>query len=109
MIQRVSDTEFHVDRALLDRDITEFVQSARIIPEQREGEVVGVRLFGIRRNTLLGSLGLRNGDRLESINGTPITAPEQATQMLAQFRSAASLQVAVARRGEPVQIDYHIK
>lgn len=80
----------------------------RAVPELRAGRVVGLRLFGIRPGSLLGSLGLRNGDRLESINGFEIATPERALQAYVQLRTASDLHVLLNRVGQPLQLDLHI-
>jgi general secretion pathway protein C len=111
-IQRVSDTEFSIDRSVVDSILerqAELMKSARIVPEQKDGKVLGVRLFGIRPDTLLGTLGLQNGDRLETINGFNMASPEKALEAYARLRTASNLNVKVSRRGQPVSIDYRIK
>jgi len=111
-IQKVSDTEFHVDRAVVDNILenqAQLMRTARIVPEQKDGKVVGIRLFGIRPDTLLGKLGLQNGDRLEAINGFEMASPEKALEAYAHLRTAESLAVKVTRRGAPVTIDFKIQ
>jgi len=111
-IHKVSDTEFNIDRSVVDQILenqAELMKSARIVPEQKDGKVVGVRMFGIRPDTLLGSLGLQNGDRLETLNGFNMASPEKALEAYARLRTASSLNVKVNRRGAPVSIDLHIK
>ncbi len=111
-IQKISDTEFNIDRSVVDKILenqAELMRSARIVPEQKDGKVVGVRLFGIRPDTLLGTLGLQNGDRLETINGFNMASPEKALEAYARLRTASALNVKVNRRGTPVSVDYHIK
>lgn len=111
-IQKVSDTEFKIDRGVVDKILenqAELMKSARIVPEQKDGKVVGVRMFGIRPDTLLGTLGLQNGDRLETLNGFNMASPEKALEAYARLRTASSLNVKVNRRGAPVSIDYHIQ
>jgi general secretion pathway protein C len=111
-INKISDTEFQVDRSVVDKILenqAELMKSARIVPEQKDGKVVGVRMFGIRPDTLLGTLGLQNGDRLESINGFNMASPEKALEAYARLRTAASLNVKVNRRGQSMSIDYQIK
>jgi general secretion pathway protein C len=111
-IQKVSDTEFKVDHAVIDNILehqAELMKSARIVPEQKDGKVLGIRLFGIRPDTLLGTLGIQNGDRLESINGFNMGSPEKALEAYARLRTATSLNVKVSRRGAPVSIDYQIQ
>ena len=80
-IQKVSETEFNVDRSVIDNVLenqAQLMRSARIVPEQKDGKTVGIRLFGIRQDTLLGTLGMQNGDRLEKINGFDMSSPEKA-------------------------------
>lgn len=80
----------------------------RVVPEQRDGKLLGLRLFGVRPTSVLGSLGLRNGDRLESINGFPIASPEKALQAYAQLRTASHLRVLLTRLGKPVELELNI-
>jgi len=111
-IQKVSETEFNVDRAVVDKILenqAELMRSARIVPEQQAGKVVGIRMFGIRPDTLLGTLGFQNGDRLESINGFNMASPEKALEAYARLRTASNLNVKVNRRGKPLSIDFRIK
>ena len=111
-IQRVSDTEFNIDRSVVDKILenqAELMKSARIVPETKDGKVLGIRLFGIRPETLLGTLGLQNGDRLETINGFNMGSPEKALEAYARLRTASQLDVTVNRRGAPVAIGFHIK
>lgn len=84
------------------------ISQVRVVPEQQDGQVIGLRLFGIRTGSLLATLGLRNGDRLESINGFPIASPEKALQAYAQLRTASHLHVLVTRVGKPLEIDLNI-
>ena len=111
-IQKISDTEFHIDRAVVDNILenqAQLMRTARIVPEQKDGKVVGIRLFGIRPDTLLGTLGLQNGDRLEAINGFEMASPEKALEAYARLRTADDLAVKVTRRGAPVTIDFKIQ
>lgn len=110
-IQKVSETEFRIERSVVDNILenqAQLMRSARIVPEQKDGKTVGIRLFGIRQDTLLGTLGLQNGDRLEKINGFDMASPEKALEAYARLRTATSLNVQVTRRGKPLTIDYKI-
>jgi general secretion pathway protein C len=80
----------------------------RVVPEQQNGKIVGLRLFGVRPGSLLATLGLKSGDRLETINGFSIANPEQALQAYARLRTAEHLHVRLTRAGKPLEIDLHI-
>ncbi|XXT19791.1 type II secretion system protein GspC [Sorangium sp. So ce429] len=111
-IQRVSETEFNVERSAVDQILEnqgELMRSARIVPEKEGDKVVGIRLFGIRPDSLLGTLGLENGDRLSSINGFEMSDPQKALEAYARLRTADRLTVSVNRKGKPMNIDFNIK
>jgi len=111
-IQKLSDTEFKIDRGVVDKILenqAELMRQARIVPEQENGKVVGIRLFGVRPDTLLGTLGMENGDRLEKINGFDMTSPESALEAYARLRTADHLTVSLNRHGQPTNVDYNIK
>lgn len=111
-IKRISETEFEIDRSAVDKILdnqAELMRSARIVPEQKDGQTIGVRMFGIRPETLLGQLGLVNGDRLEAINGFNMGSPEKALEAYARLRTANSLKIQVNRRGKPMTIELKIK
>ncbi len=111
-IKKISDTEFEVDRSVVDAVLSnqaQLMRSARIIPETKNGQVVGVRLFGIRPDTLLGTLGIQNGDRLETINGFSMSSPEKALEAYTRLRAAEGLTLQVDRRGQPTTIEIKFK
>lgn len=112
-IEKVSGTEYNVDRAVVDNILenqAELMRSARIVPEKgADGKTVGIRLFGIRPDTLLGTLGLQNGDRIETINGFNMASPEEALNAYARLRTANKLAVKITRRGKPTTLDLNIK
>ncbi|HEX8791223.1 MAG TPA: type II secretion system protein GspC [Polyangiaceae bacterium] len=111
-IQKVGPNEYNVDRGVVDKILenqAELMRQARIVPEQENGKVVGIRLFGVRPDTLLGTLGLENGDRLQTINGFDMTSPEKALEAYARLRTADHLTITVNRKGQDTNMDYNIK
>lgn len=111
-IQKISATEFNVDRGVVDKILenqADLMRQARVVPEQENGRVVGIRLFGVRPDTLLGVLGMENGDRLQTINGFDMASPEKALEAYARLRTADKLTVQVNRRGQNMNLDYNIK
>jgi general secretion pathway protein C len=111
-IQKVSANEYNIDRGVVDKILenqSELMRQARIVPEQENGRVVGIRLFGVRNDTLLGVLGMENGDRLQTINGFDMASPEKALEAYARLRTADKLTISLNRRGQNMNIDYNIK
>src|SRR6202021_3943381 len=101
-IQKISANEFKIDRGVVDKILenqAELMRQARIVPEQENGKVVGIRLFRVRPHPLLGTRGMENGDRLQTINGFDMTSPEKALEAYARLRTADHLTVEVNRKG----------
>jgi general secretion pathway protein C len=110
-ITQVSDTKFTIQRTLIDKVLANqaaLMRSARIVPHEQNGKVEGVKLYGIRRNSLLGKLGLQNGDLLRSINGYDMTSPDSALEAYSRLRSADNLSVSIQRRRKDMNISYGI-
>ena len=110
-IDRRGDGQLRVDRTLADETLQDpkaALRSVRVVPEMKDGAIIGLRLFGIRPKSLLASLGLQNGDRLESINGFSLTSPEKALEAYARLTTASELRVRLNRGGKPVEISVTI-
>jgi general secretion pathway protein C len=111
-IERVSANEYNVRRSTVDRILesqAELMRTTRIMPVDQGGRVIGVQLFGVRGNSLLGRLGMQNGDVLNRINGLDIGSPDRALEAYSRLRTSDNLQVSVTRNGQPVNIDFHIR
>jgi general secretion pathway protein C len=111
-IEKLSDTRFNIQRGLVDKVLANqgsLMRTARVIPHEENGRVVGVKLYGIRRNSLLGRLGIRNGDMLRTINGFDMTSPDSALEAYSTLRSADKLTLAVKRQNNEMTIEYNIQ
>jgi general secretion pathway protein C len=111
-IEKISDTKFKIQRSLVDKALANqgsLMRAARVIPHEENGRVVGVKLYGIRRNSLLGRLGVRNGDMLRTINGFDMTSPDTALEAYSRLRTADKLTLAVKRQNNEMTIEYDIE
>jgi len=111
-ITQVSDTQYNVARSLLDKVLSnqsELMRAARIIPYEENGRVIGVKVYGIRRSSLLGKLGVQNGDVLRTINGFDLSSPDSALEAYTKLREMDQFTIAMVRRGQPRNMDYSVK
>ncbi len=109
-VRQVSDTEWTITQAAIDAiDELGMTRTARVIPHEENGEVVGIKVYGIRRNSPLGLLGLQNGDLVRTINGRSMADPSAALEAYAAMRGANRIVVALDRRGTPRTHTYRIR
>jgi len=107
-IVREGDTRYLLDRRLIDLVLEEqanLMRSVRVVPVSAHGGTYA-RLFGVRPDSLLGMLGFRDGDLLESINGFDLSTPERALEAYAWLRTADVLEARVIRAGQTVMLLY---
>ena len=110
-IKKVSTTERTMTRHALDlftQHSTILTKKVRIVPETENGKVVGLRLFGIRSDSIMGDLGFENGDRLETINGKSVATPEQALETYALLSKMKTLDVGINRRAQSMKLMFRI-
>lgn len=107
-IHKISDTHFSVERSVIDQVLEQqakLMRTVRVVPGKD-----GTALYGIRPDSLLGMLGLENGDALQSINGFEMTTdPSKALEAYTKLRTSDHLTVSIMRRGKPTNIDVDIK
>jgi len=111
-IEKITETKYTIQRSLVDKALANqgsLMKAARVIPHEENGRVVGVKLYGIRRNSLLGRLGVRNGDMLRTINGFDMTSPDTALEAYSRLRTADKLTLAVKRQNNEITIEYNIE
>lgn len=111
-ITKISDTEYRIQRGLVNRILenqADLMRTARVVPHEEGGRVVGVKMYGIRRNSLLGRLGMQNGDVLRTINGFDMTSPDKALEAYARLRESDHLTLSVVRRGQPTNVNFNIQ
>jgi general secretion pathway protein C len=94
-------------RALAENQQT-LIRGARIVPQEEDGRVVAVRIFGVRRDSPLGWLGLQNGDAITEVNGRDVTSPEAALQAYSTLFQSDLLEISLIRRGAPTTIRWRI-
>jgi general secretion pathway protein C len=111
-IRKNGPNDYDIDRATFDKILEsqhELMAQTRIAPETIDGRVAGLRLLGIKPDSLLAMMGLSNNDRLEAINGLDISSPEHALEAYARIRNGDTFNVRVTRDKKPMTLDFHIK
>jgi general secretion pathway protein C len=111
-IARTGPNEFQIERSAVDRilEAQQELMKSRLVPDKEGDRVVGMKIFNIKPGSVLGMLGIENGDRLETINGFQVGDPEKMLEAYARLRTGADrLTVHLTRAGKPINVDYTIR
>ncbi|MBI2711865.1 MAG: PDZ domain-containing protein [Bdellovibrio sp.] len=72
------------------------------------GVPAGYKLFQIVPGSIYEKLGLVNGDVIAGVNGSPITDPGKAFEMISELKTSSHLELQVKRDGKPQTYTYDI-
>ena len=83
--------------------------TARLVPSMKNNELVGLKLFAIRPDSVWAALGFLNGDVLLDVNGRSLRSPDSALEAYTALRTADQLHFTLERRGQPASITLNIE
>jgi len=101
-----------VERAFVEQLMANpalLAKQARIVPKQKDDEVLGYKLYGIRRGSLPKLLGLKNGDMLTAVNGEDLKSMDKAMALYTKLRRASNLSVSIERKGKTINKEIQIQ
>jgi general secretion pathway protein C len=111
-IRARSETEFDIPRLDLDRIVAEMntvLSEAQSIPVIKDGGMQGLRLFGIRPESLYTRLGFRNGDVITRINGEKLDSMSKGLQLFARLQDTRRVDVEMEHGGVAIRKTYHLE
>lgn len=111
-IRTLSPTEYEVPRAELDSilgDIDTIATQARSVPVIKDGRMQGLRLFGIRPESVYQRLGIGNGDVITRINGEQLDSMSKGLQLFARLRDTRRIDIEFERSGTPTRKTYYVR
>jgi general secretion pathway protein C len=82
----------------------------RVQPVFTQGKLSGYRIFpgGAKGNSAFTQLGLKPGDLIEAVNGTPLDDAGRAMEVLGTLSSAATATITVSRNGASQEVNLNL-
>jgi len=110
-IRKTGARSYEIRRAVVEQLLAggTTLRWPRVVPQARDGEPVGFRLFGVGREGPFAAIGLSDGDLLLEVNGRSIATPDAALAAFAALRSASHVWLAIVRDGRRVRLDYVVR
>ncbi len=86
------------------------IQKARLVPNTNSNNGMnGFKIFAIDKASLIGRVGLKNGDIITRVNETSLKQPEQGFQLYQALQDEREITIYVQRKGNPETINIQIK
>lgn len=97
-------SDFSGLRQEISEDPSKLAELVRYSPVMRDGSLYGYRLYPGRDRDAFTQAGLRPGDVVTSINGSPLNDPAQAIGLMNSLQDADSITLTVERGGETMSV-----
>ncbi len=91
------------------KDVNNLMKQVRIRPHFTSGKPDGLRLTGIRPNSIFYNMGLKSGDIITGVNNNNIESVDDVLKFYQSLQSSSSVQLQIKRRGRPKTINYNIE
>ena len=110
-IKKIDDHTFEVDRDLVRELVSGAAKpgATRIAPRMDNGKLTGLRVFGVKADSLGGALGLANADVLTGVNNVPITSAQTLLDVYAKMDSLNVVELAGERNGHPMTLTFRLR
>lgn len=111
-ITQKSEHHYVIRRALFKElmdNPDQLARQARVVPHYKDGTTQGFKLYGIRRGSIFRRLGIKNGDRITSVNNQKLGTPSQSIAVFERLKRARRLELQLHRRGKPIELVVELK
>lgn len=110
-IKKLDDHTYEVDRDLVRELVSGAAQPGklRMMPIVKDGDVKGVRVFGVSPGTPGFAIGMKNSDVISAIDGEPIKTAQQLLDLYAKLDQLTSVELQGTRGGKPLAIALRLR
>jgi general secretion pathway protein C len=105
--QKITLQRSQVESAMAN--VTELMGQAKIRPHFENGKPDGLTLSSVKPRSIFRQMGLRNGDIITGVDGSPIQTVDDALKFYDNLTSASDVTLQLKRRGIEKVIEYSIK
>jgi len=91
------------------KDVNTLMKQVRIRPHFTNGKPDGLRLTGVRPNSIFYNMGLKSGDIITGVNNNTIESVDDVLKFYQSLQSSSHVALQVKRRGRPKTINYNIE
>ena len=91
------------------KDLNKLLSQARVRPLFKDGQADGLIITRIKPNSFFSKLGLRNGDKIQAVDGESINNPDDIMGLYGKLKSGSQVSLQITRKGTSKIINYKFK
>ncbi len=105
--QNIKIARTEVEEAI--SDVNSLMKMARIRPHFKDGKPDGLTLTRVKPKSIFRKLGLRSGDIIMGVDGTPIESVDDALKFYNNLKTSSNVALEIKRRGRMKNIEYNVE
>ena len=89
---------------------SKILESGRLVPYHREGQMIGFKLIGVKSGSLWGKSGLKSGDVITNVNGTSMSQADKGFAFYESLQQDQKIHLEFLQKGKnPKTLNIEIK
>ncbi len=111
-VQEVAPGQFEIPKEEFEKSMSNLgplLTQARVVPNFKNGQIDGYKIFAIKPDSVYMSIGMQNGDVIQSINGVAIDSPEKALQLFQSLKTEKNFTINISRNDQPMTFNYNLR
>lgn len=110
-VKKIDDHTFEVDRELVRQLVSGAVKPGgmRVQPITENGQMKGMKIFGVKGTTIANKVGLQNGDSLLAINNNPIKSAQSLLDVYTQLDTLSIVELDGKRGDKPLALTLKLR
>ena len=90
-------------------NVNKLLSEVRVRPHFRNGKPDGLALSRIKKGSIFGKLGLKNGDIIQGMNESNIESPDDILDLYKKLKSGSRVELQIKRRGQRKTLNYRFR
>ena len=106
------DKAITISRAEIEKnlkDVNTLLSQARIRPHFKDGKADGLAVYQIQKDSVLSTLGLRDGDIVQGVDDVVIQSPDDIISVYRKLESGSEISIKINRKGQDKTLNYVIE
>lgn len=102
------DSIKNLDPETIPQFASDLMRQIKFRQHMKDGQPDGLMVYGIRPTSIFRKVGLRNGDIVQQVNGTPVMTEADAISLLGEVIHAEQAKLTLLRRGQVEEVIYNM-
>ncbi|WP_457551874.1 type II secretion system protein N [Desulfobacula sp.] len=102
-------TDDKIFKNISSDNIDVLIKQIKIRPHFSEGEPDGLMVYGIKPNSILKQLGIKNGDIIKDINGMETLSSEDVSSFYNEIKLTENTKITLLRQGKIIELTQPVK